>query len=279
MKKGEHTDRRCKNFGTIGILFVIALVLVALMVVFVLDRPDENPDSSSENPASSVGDSNSSTENSDSSAGDPDFSAEKSEDPPKASVQIDLQEQTAINLDYGLEIVDSGKYTGIYMEDGSDEVVSNIMMIAVHNTSDQDVQYAQIRAVCGEKEYDFVLTNLAAGAKVVLLDQQRREASGAALTSAVTENVALFSESMDLMEDTIEIGGLDGMLNVKNISAANITGNIFVYYKYASEDMFYGGITFRVRIEGGLAAGELRQIPAGHYSPKGCALVQVTVNG
>ena len=277
MKQGKDTNHCCKHLRVAGILVVTALAVAALLAMFLLDRPTGDPASSNQE----MGDAPGSSVEVDvqNPTGDPAGSNQEMGDGSEVSVQIDLEEQSAINLGYGLEIVDSGKYTGIYMEDGSDEVVSGIMMIAVHNTSEQDVQYAQIQAVCGEKEYEFVLTNLAAGAKVVLLDQQRREASGAALTSAVAENVALFSEPMDLMEDTIEIGGLDGMLNVKNLSAANITGDIFVYYKYASEDMFYGGITFRVRIEGGLAAGELRQIPAGHYSPKGCALVQVTVNG
>ena len=93
------------------------------------------------------------------------------------------------------------------------------------------------------------------------------------------ENVAVFDEPMDLMADTIRISGMDGMLNVENISDRDITGQIYIYYKYASADTFYGGITFRVPVEGGLKAGELRQVPAGHYSPEGCTLVQVTVNG
>ena len=57
----------------------------------------------------------------------------------------------------------------------------------------------------------------------------------------------------------------------------DISGDIYIYYKFAATDIFYGGITFRVRVEGGLKAGELRQIPAGHFKPGECRIVQVSI--
>lgn len=146
------------------------------------------------------------------------------------------------------------------------------MMVVVENTGEEDIQLAEFTAVSGAAEYRFRLTNLAAGERAVLLELERRAASSAPLESAVLGNAALFPEPMELYEDTIEIGGLEGMLNVQNIS-----GDICIYYKYAAQDICYGGITFRVRIEGGLKAGELRQIPAGHFDPEGCAIVQVKI--
>ena len=191
------------------------------------------------------------------------------------AVQIDEIIESDMNMENGLEIINIGKYTGLYMEDGSDEIVSDVMMIVVRNNGEQDVQLGRITAVCGGEEYRFTLTNLAAGAQVVLLDQDRKASPGAQLTSAVLETSTFFEEPMDVMADVIRISGLNGMLNVQNISDADIDGDIYIYYKYAARDIYYGGITFRVRVEGGLKAGELRQIPAGHYSPDGCAIVQV----
>lgn len=198
---------------------------------------------------------------------------------PQQTIRIETEEQAPINLGYGLQITDAGRYTGMYMEDGSGDIVSGVMMVVVRNSGEQDVQLANITALCGDMEYRFSLTNLAAGEQVVLLDLDRKESGGEILSSAVLTESVLFSEPMDRMADAIEISGLDGMLNVKNVSDADMEGDIFIYYKYAAEDIFYGGITFRVRIEGGLKAGELRQIPAGHYSPAGCVIVQVTANG
>lgn len=181
-----------------------------------------------------------------------------------------------VNLGYGLELTDSGKYTGLYMEDGSNEVLSDVMMIIVENNGDQDIQLAQISAVCGGEEYSFTLTNLAVGARAVLLEQERK--SAAELTSAVMDTCALFQEPMSTEADRIQVSGLDGMVNVKNISGADISGDIYVYYKYAADDIYYGGVTFRVRVEGGLKAGEIRQIPAGHYTAVGSEVVQVTIH-
>lgn len=203
--------------------------------------------------------------------------AVQTETVPVQTVSVPAETQPAINLGYGLEITDHGSYTGLYMEDGSNEIVSDVMMVVVENTGKEDIQLAEFTAVSGGEEYRFRLTNLAAGERAVLLEQERRAASGAPLESAVAGNVALFTEPMELYEDTIEIGGLEGMLNVQNISGADIGGDICIYYKYAAQDIYYGGITFRVRIEGGLKAGELRQIPAGHFDPDGCAVVQVTI--
>lgn len=180
-------------------------------------------------------------------------------------------------LDYGLEITDSGKYTGMYMEDGSDEVLSDVMMIIVRNNGEQDIQLAEITAAADGETYRFQLTNLAVGERAVLLDLDRK--SAAELTSAVLDKAARFDEPMDLYEDTIEVSGVNGMVNVQNISDEDIAGDIYVYYKYAGEDIYYGGITFRVRVEGGLKAGEIRQIPAGHFNAEGCAVVQVTIHG
>lgn len=181
-----------------------------------------------------------------------------------------------IDLGYGLELIDSGKYTGLYMEDGSNEVLSDVMMIIVENKGQQDIQLARISAVCGAEPYSFTLTNLAVGARAVLLEQDRRPA--AVLTSAVADTCALFREPMSTEEGRIQVSGLDGMVNVKNISGTDISGDIYVYYKYAADDIFYGGVTFRVRVEDGLKAGELRQIPAGHFTAVGSTVVQVTIH-
>lgn len=184
--------------------------------------------------------------------------------------------QSIFDLGYGLQITDSGKYTGMYMEDGTNQVLSDVMMLIVQNNGEDDIQLAEITALCGGEEYHFTLTNLAVGERVVLLEQERKPAEE--LTAAVLDACAVFAAPMELHEDVIEVVGLDGMMNVKNISDSDISGDIYIYYKYAAQDLFYGGITFRVRVEGGLESGGLRQIQAGHYNPEGCTIVQVSIH-
>jgi hypothetical protein len=50
-----------------------------------------------------------------------------------------------------------------------------------------------------------------------------------------------------------------------------------IYYKNSASDLYYGGITYRIRIEGGLAAGEIRQAMGNHLSESGSAVMFVTI--
>lgn len=183
-----------------------------------------------------------------------------------------------INLGNGMFITNVGGYTGIYMEDGSDELVTGMTMIVVENTGENDIQYAEIFLPIGKEEAKFTLTTLPAGEKIILLEKERMEYSGEAdCGSAVARNVVIFDKPLDKMEDKFEIRLLDGMMNVKNISGSDIKDNIVIYYKNSAADVFYGGITYRLTVEGGLAGGEVRQMPGSHVSEKGSKVVFVTV--
>lgn len=197
----------------------------------------------------------------------------------QATLPMEIQQETIspLNLGYGLEIDRAGSYTGAYMEDGSDEIVSGVMMIVVTNASEDDLQLADIEVAYFDTAYTFQVTNLPAGQSVVLLEKNRAAYREDTPISAVMENVVFFSEPMSVHSDMLEISGMDGALNVKNISAEDISGTIYVYYKYSAADLLYGGVTFRAKVEGGLAAGELRQVMSSHYSPAGCTINLVTI--
>ena len=79
----------------------------------------------------------------------------------------------SINVGSGLCIVDIGAYTGMYMEDGSNEVVSGVLMCIVTNEGDRAVEYAQLKLHDGEKDIPFTLTALLPGRSVVLLAQDK----------------------------------------------------------------------------------------------------------
>jgi len=55
---------------------------------------------------------------------------------PELDIQAGFADIETISLGNSLEITDIGSYTGIYMEDGSDDVVSGIQMIIVKNVVD-----------------------------------------------------------------------------------------------------------------------------------------------
>ncbi|MBO4938921.1 MAG: hypothetical protein IJX67_09805 [Oscillospiraceae bacterium] len=206
-------------------------------------------------------------------------SSPESSEQASVPAQIDEVTQQEYALGKGLTLVEIGKYTGVYMEDGTDEIVSNVLMLIVRNDGDQDIQYAEVTLPLSTGEAKFNLSTLPMGESMVLLEQNRMEWSADNDYSDVTaQNIALFSEPMSLQEDNLTIQALDGVINISNISGADITGDIVIYYKNASADLLYGGITYRVRLEGGLKTDEIRQITASHFSENGSRIMFVTVD-
>lgn len=188
-------------------------------------------------------------------------------------------EPTDPDLGEGLEFVSMGRYEGSFMEDGTNDRVSDVMSIVVQNTSDRDLQLAQIEITFPSLTAQFQVTNLPAGEQVLLLEQNRALRPEEDMTGAVSKNVVFFDEPMNLMEDRLSIIGADGSVTVSNVSEEDMTGNIYIYYKNEISDLLYGGITYRVCIEGGLAAGETRTISSGHYHPETSRLLQATCVG
>ena len=186
--------------------------------------------------------------------------------------------QLPIVLQEGLTITDIDKYAGIYMEDGSDEMVSNLLMIQVENTTGKDLYLAQIKLEYGNKTAEFQVTNLPNGAKAVLLERQRMSYTAQLPQNASAENVA-FTTEFSMFADQLEVNALDGVINVKNISGKDIPEDIYVYYKNYAGNLYYGGITYRIQIDGGLKAGEIRQIMASHYIQSSSKLLMVTIGG
>lgn len=180
-----------------------------------------------------------------------------------------------INLGYGITLERVDDYTGAYMEDGSDEVVSGIMMAFITNSGDQDLQFAKVEVAFPDGVYYFEISDLPAGASVVVLEKNRAAMNDGVPTSAIMKNTVFFQEKMNIHADVFEVSGASGMLNVKNMSDHDISGDIYIHYKNCVDDLFFGGIAYRVRIEGGLKAGEIRQIMTGHYNPQNCVIVAI----
>lgn len=192
------------------------------------------------------------------------------------TTQAVISPEDPVVLEDNLQIEMVGSYSGMYVEDGSGEILSDIMMIVLRNGSEQDLQLARIQLVIGDETYQFQCTNLRSGAAVVLLEQDRKAAVNANPDQAEITLSVFFDSPMERCEDAIRIDGQKGSLTVTNISGQDITDDIYVYYKFYASDYFYGGITFRVAVRGGLEAGASSQLVAAHYAPDGCEIVQVT---
>lgn len=180
-----------------------------------------------------------------------------------------------IHLEDGLTITDIGKYAGIFIEDGTDEPVSNILMIQLQNNSQEDLYLATITMILDGKTASFQVTNLPASEQVVLLEQTKMEYASCIPSDIKTENV-VFTDKFSMHEDVVRVTALSGVINVENISGTDITDDVFVYYKNYAGGVYLGGITYRIRISGGLKAGEIRQLMASRYHENGSRLLMVS---
>lgn len=183
------------------------------------------------------------------------------------------QRSLPYTLPNGCEIAEIKTYSGPFVEDGSDTEKKNMLALVVKNTTGKDFQYMTFKLTCGNKEYTFKLTTLFDNSAVTVL-----ESTGAAYTKEKIDLVELtqsveFSSSPTVHPKELEITVMDGLMNIKNISGKDISGNIYVYYKRTDGEDWFGGITYRASANGGLKNGEIRQIPAKHFKKDTCKVV------
>lgn len=260
VKKRRKTQQKDNRLVAIASIIVFVVLFVTIISVLV-----ESP----EGPTKETGSSGSETTRAESTTA------------PVSDLEEELQTEsiskTTLSLGRGMEITKIGSYTGLYMEDGSDEVVSRVLMIMVENTGDEFIQYAEITLNSENSTAKFTLSSLFPGERMVVLESSRQEyKSGVEYSEAVAGNVSVFKETPSLCENQLKVQGLDGVLNVTNISGQDITGDIVIYYKNAIDEVLYGGITYRVRITGGMKSGEIKQIVSDHFSAAGSEIMFIT---
>ena len=173
-----------------------------------------------------------------------------------------------------LEIVSTGRYARLFVEDGRDETVSDVFCIRVKNTGEQDVQYAHITLSRSGESYAFDISTLPAGQTVQALELSRQALpeKPEELTAAVSL-YAVFSEPLSLQEDLFDITTEQNTITVTNRGDSAVS-QVCVYYKNASGDLLLGGITYRAGLTD-LGPGETQSCYAGHFSD-GSRLLFVT---
>lgn len=254
--------KRNKNLMTLlwilVALLVIMLVMIVAVVAVILIQPGDDPAVSTQ-PSQSI-----------------QTVTEPTEEFTVSPETIPVSDgEDAVELEDGLRVHSFNSYTGLYMEDGSDEMLSRVAMVILTNDSANDLQYARVTVTYADEVCTYTVTNLPAGASAVLLEQNRKALPEGEPVSTLVDDVVFFQEPMDTCSEIFEISGMDGVMNVKNISNTDIDGMIYVYYKYSSADLFYGGITFRISIPNGLGAGEISQNVTAHFDPARCTIVDI----
>ena len=150
-------------------------------------------------------------------------------------------QQQPIELEQGLRILRIDRYSGIFLEDGTDEMVTDVLMVILENTAEQDLQLARITLDYGDQKAEFEVTDLPAGECVVALERSRMAFVEEELRAASAQNIVFFQERMDLAENRIKLEGKTGMIRITNQSGEDLPGPVCIYYKNRHDELYYGG--------------------------------------
>ncbi len=163
-------------------------------------------------------------------------------------------------------------YAGAYVEDGSGDALENVAAIRVENVSEEAIRSVQFTMDTGAGELRFVCTTLLPGRRALLLEQDRRPYTGAAVNGMTVSDKIVFAEPLSLYPDTFQLSVSDQVMTLKNISSAPVAGDIFVYFKRCDAQGYVGGITYRVRFSD-LPAGAQASMRAQNLDEKDCDIL------
>lgn len=175
-----------------------------------------------------------------------------------------------------MEILSIGKYSGKFIEDGSDEKKENVLALVVKNTSDEVIDYGEITLKIKGKSntIKFKITNLKPQTSTVVM-----ESTGKIEFDPDDKYIYLNSKNdmestMSLMSDKIKLSTKNKEITIENISDEDLK-TVYVYYKTVSKGNSYiGGITYRAKFEN-VGAGKSISADTLHFSNKNSEILKI----
>ena len=176
---------------------------------------------------------------------------------------------------HNLRIEKLAPYTGIFVEDGTNQQVTGVAMIMVQNTGDDVVEYAEITVEYANKTLCFQITALPAGERMVV---QEKTGSGVPEGAAGAASALVVHRTQMKIASEISVSDNgDNSLIVKNMTNETIpTVRIFYKYYMENENMFVGGIAFTVRITS-LGSDSSMVVYPSHYNSQTSRVVMATI--
>jgi len=217
-----------------------------------------------------------------SSSGQPD-ATEPTETPAVAEMPFDVPGFTMLadapfgELNDSLYVSCMGAYSGAFVEDGTDDQVTDVLAVVVKNTGAELLEYGLITVDCGGELATFELSGLPASSCALVMEKNRRGYDASATYSNLT--CERFAEQSGLIfdfDDDFTIHPSDGVINLENVSGRDFQNDVSVYYKHFEYGLFVGGITYRARITGGIPAGQFAQSVQQHYALETSAILYMT---
>lgn len=175
-----------------------------------------------------------------------------------------------------MEILSIGKYSGKFIEDGSDEKKENVLALVVKNISDEVINYGEITLKIKGKSntIKFKITNLKPQTSTVVM-----ESTGKIEFDPDNKYIYLNSKNdmestMSLMSDKIKLSTKNKEITIENISDEDLK-TVYVYYKTVSKGNSYiGGITYRAKFEN-VGPGKSISADTLHFSNKNSEILKI----
>lgn len=176
----------------------------------------------------------------------------------------------------GISVVSIDNISGMYVEDGSDEVLSEIFTVTFRNNSEKALQYAKLILTVGEESYTFEISTVPAGASVRAMEINRKCFASSKGESTLTCEDVAWIDNFSLCEGMIKITPRNNALIIENVSDSTITAPIYVYYKNYIDGIYVGGITYRIGTQQSLEPGQAVALSAKHFDSEASQIMFVT---
>ena len=168
-------------------------------------------------------------------------------------------------------------YSGQYVEDGRDELVTNVAAILVTNRSEQFLDLATLTFEIDGREATFRVSGLPAGRSAWVLEASRMTATNSS-TFTFIDMVTGFKENVISSTDKLSITCVGNLVTATNKSNQKLE-NVFVYYRVLHTDGNYlGGITYVIDF-GTMEPGQSVEKLAGHFSAEKARIVRIGWSG
>ncbi len=167
-------------------------------------------------------------------------------------------------------------YSGLSLEDGSKEGVSNVAAIILRNDGTKLLENARVELWQGTNKLNFELSYLPPGEKILVLDSNKRQYVQSEI-SACCGYETIASTDISGLVSIRPIG--DKMLLISNPGPLPLKKLVVYFKSYDYESsMFLGGIVYEIPIYS-LAPGETYFATPIYYSNESSRIVKIKTSG
>lgn len=176
----------------------------------------------------------------------------------------------------GISVVSIDNISGMYVEDGSNDVLSEIFTVTFRNNSEKALQYAKLILTVGEESYAFEISSVPSGASVRAMEINRKCFVPSEGDCTLTREDISWVDDFSLCENIFKITPKNNAIIIENISDSLVTAPIYVYYKNYIDDIYVGGITYRISTQQSLEPGQAVALSAKHFDSEASQIMFVT---